>query len=480
MFEIVLVDAFWWSLGALVTAAALGASAHAIIHKRDSRAAIAWVGLIWLAPLAGALAYYLLGINRIQRRGRVLGASLEEAGVHPVTAGARIEALAHEHPNFPALMRLVGELSRLPLATGNRITPLVNGDAAYPEMLAAIDSARESIALCSYIFDNDRAGSAFADALVRAQARGVQVRVLIDGVGASYSHPTMVRELEARGLNVATFLPTRTPRMFHYANLRNHRKILVVDGRIGFTGGMNIRAGHWLSLSPGHPVQDIHFRVEGPVVAHLQEVFATDWAFTTGERLTDACWFPALAPVGAVPARGVPDGPDEDFESLRLVILGAIAAARDSIHIATPYFLPDSAIITALNVAAMRGVAVRILLPGQNNIVLVQWAAMAQVGQLLERGCRIWLAPPPFDHSKIFVVDGSWALVGSTNWDPRSLRLNFEFNLECYDDELAGGLARRVEERLRAAHELTLAELDARPLWVKLRDGAARLFSPYL
>jgi cardiolipin synthase len=179
-------------------------------------------------------------------------------------------------------------------------------------------------------------------------------------------------------------------------------------------------------------------------------------------------------------ARGIADGPDEDFERLRWSILGAVAAARRSIRIITPYFLPDLAIISALNVAAMRGVEVDIILPAKNNLPFVQWASTAHWWQMLKHGCRVWLSPPPFDHAKIFLVDSGWALVGSTNWDPRSLRLNFEFNVECYDREFASDLEQLALDRLRSAKRVTLQEVDERGLPIKLRDGIARLLSPFL
>jgi cardiolipin synthase len=243
---------------------------------------------------------------------------------------------------------------------------------------------------------------------------------------------------------------------------------------------MNIRVGNCLQRRPAHPVRDLHFRIEGPVVAHLQEVFADDWLFTTGEALRGETWFPLLEACGPVLARGIADGPDEDFEKLRWTILPALAAAKHSIRIATPYFLPDPTIIAALNLAAMREVKVDILLPSNCNLPFVQWASEAHWWQVLERGCRIWLSPPPFDHSKLVVVDDAWSLVGSANWDPRSLRLNFEFNVECYDPKLARTLAEWFDGMLGRSRQTSLAEVDARSLPVKVRDGVARLFTPFL
>jgi cardiolipin synthase len=432
----------------------------------------------------GPILYICFGINRIQRKAvalrfrqpvsweRELALSDEEQTVR--------DHLTSSHPNMIGLARLSRRVTHRRLLPGNRITPLVNGDEAYPAMLQAIDQAERSVAMLSYIFDVDRAGLQFLEALVRAKERGVAVRVLIDHVGARYSRPTMIRELRRAGVTTAAFLPTRAPKMAKYANLRNHRKLLVVDGRIGFTGGTNIREGHCLKLAPSCPVKCVHFRVEGPVVSHLREAFAIDWAFAAGETLHGDEWFPALEKVGSVWARGIPDGPDEDFENVTDVLFGALASANSSVRIVTPYFLPHAPLIAALNVTAMRGVTVDIVLPSKNNLPFVQWASTAMYWQFLEKGCRIHLTDPPFDHSKLMVVDGVWSLIGSSNWDARSLRLNFEFNVECYDAALAEQLNEIIDQKLEHSRLISLAEVQNRPLPVQLRDGLSRLLTPYL
>jgi cardiolipin synthase len=263
-------------------------------------------------------------------------------------------------------------------------------------------------------------------------------------------------------------------------NLRNHRKILVVDGRVGFAGGMNIREGSLLSTNPRKPVQDLHFRVEGPVVAQLVATFLDDWEFTTREALEGPGWYPRLEKAGDVIARGIADGPDLNFDKARYCLLGALACAQSSVRIVTPYFVPDARLITAMNVTAMRGVSVEIILPEKSNLALVQWASTAQLWQLLRRGCRVFYSPPPFDHTKLMVVDGAWAFIGSTNWDARSLRLNYEFDIECYGEQLIAELSLLVDARREAAREITLADVDRRSLPIKLRDGVARLAAPYL
>jgi cardiolipin synthase len=478
-------DNWLWLTAVVDLILALAVTVHAVLWKRDSRAVIGWVGLAWLAPILGAFAYFCFGVNRIQRKASSLGLhrSEREARNLPCSSESRNatpSSLASEFPSLNGLVTLCGKLTDRAVLPGNSVQLLVNGDEAYPLMLESIHRAKRSVALLTYIFDHDRAGRAFLDELVAAQKRGVDIRVLIDDVGSKYSRPNMVREMLSAGLRAESFLPTRLRGWLRYANLRNHRKILVVDGRIGFTGGTNIREGHWLSVNPKSPVQCLHFRLDGPVVAHLQQAFAVDWAFATGETLVGDSWFPELHSAGQTWARGISHGPDEDFENMVDAIIGALSVARRRVRIVTPYFLPDSSMIKALGVAAMRGVKVEILLPASSNIRLVQWAATAQLWQLLEKGCRIFYTPPPFDHTKLFIVDDGWSLIGSTNWDPRSLRLNFEFNVECYDKPLARALNDVVDSKLKSARQVTLDEVNARPMAERLRDGLARLLSPYL
>jgi cardiolipin synthase A/B len=481
----------WWAgvwphvTAAAVIAISVAASVHAILLKRDTRSTIGWVGLIWMSPVFGVVAYALLGVNRIRSRASQLRAG--QARVTHILASAvaapdRLEtAIGPANSPVRSLATLVGNAVDRPLVDGNAIDPLTGGDEAYPLMLRAIDEATRSIGLASYIFDNDPTGRLFAEALGRAVARGVEVRVLVDGIGARYTSPPITNVLAAHGVRVDLFLPATVPFYFPYANLRNHRKIMVVDGRLGFTGGLNIRDGCWLAHAPRHPVRDTHFRIAGPVVAQLLEVFVEDWAFAAQETLTGPSWEPVLDRVGTMLARGIRFGPDDpDIGRIKLVIVGALAAAQRSVRIMTPYFVPDDAIFQALDVAAMRGVQVDIVLPEQNNLALVGWATDAVLWQVLGRGCHVWMSPPPFEHTKLMVVDSAWAMFGSGNWDERSMRLNFEFNVETYDRGLASRLDATIAGVIARSRRRTLAEIDSRSLPVRLRDGVARLFSPYL
>lgn len=460
---------------------ALGASAHVVLNKRDVRAAVAWLGLVWMVPFVGVAIYVIFGINRIYRRARLLPDEVAAPSVDSEHLCAdRAERFGPEAERLVEHARVVDELTHHPLVGGNRIAPLFDGDRAYPAMLEAIADATTSVSLVSYIFEARGVGARFVDALAKAVERGCEVRVLVDDVGARYGRPRIHRALAQRGVPVARFLPVMVPRSFAHINLRNHCKLMVVDGRVGFTGGMNIRPDCVLGDAPRFPTRDTHFVVEGPVVAQLQAVFARDWRFTTGETLEGERWFPALEAVGEALARGITDGPDEDIDRMPWLFLSALSMARRSIRIVTPYFLPSDVLIHAMHLAARRGVEVDVVLPERVNLPVVGAAMRAQSMLVLQHGVRIWRTPAPFDHSKLFVVDRRWCSIGSSNWDPRSLRLNFELNLECYDDDLAAALDDHVAELKASARAESSTELEQRSLLTRLVDGTARLFKPFL
>lgn len=465
-------------LAILAVAVVVVAAAHAVLTKHDHRAAVGWLGVIVALPVLGALLYYLLGVNRVRRRAY----ALYRGQVRYPRPRVRVEArsVLGVDAALVDLSEFIDRVTAFPLVAGNRVTPLADGDGAFPAMLRAIDRAERSIALETYIFDRDAVGERFVDALGRAVERGVEVRVLIDAIGARYSFPTIRRRLRQRGVRSALFNRTTFPWRWTYANLRTHRKLLLVDGRVGFTGGLNIRACHVLADRPRRPTADLHFELEGPVVAQMQMAFCEDWAFATREQLGGAPWFPELAPVGSVVARGIIDGPDVDIDKLRWAVFGALACARRRVRIVTPYFLPETEMVAAIRTAVLRGVEIEILIPSRNNQVLVQWACAATLPQILTDGCRVWETLGPFDHTKIMVVDDSWVLLGSANLDPRSLRLNFEFNVECYNTTLATHVHGLVDAKLTQARPITLEGLARRSLPVRLRDGLARLLIPYL
>jgi cardiolipin synthase A/B len=454
--------------------AAAALTVHAVLSRKDSRTTIAWVGLIWLAPVVGGILYLMLGINRIRRR------AIRARGDRPqLTHVPESKPVDLGDTSLVHLATLVGRLTRAPLVGGNQVEPLTTGTAAFDAMRQAFEQARSSISLSTYIFDNDPVGRDFVDVLARAKDRGVEVCVIVDAAGARYTMPTALSLLNARGVRAVAFLPSRIPARLLAVNLRNHRKIAVVDGEVAFTGGMNIREGHVLLDGP-RAIQDLHFRLVGPIVTQLQQAFATDWFFCTRQVLQGPSWFPTLEAAGDAVARGIPDGPDEDFDKLRLTLLGALSCAERTVSIVTPYFIPDPTVATALEVTALRGVRVDVLVPERSNLPIVPWAMWSHFEPLVKKGVRILLTPPPFDHSKLMVVDDRWSLFGSANWDARSLVLHFEMNVECYDANLAAKLGQLIEAKRSRARTVTLRELADRSVFLKIRDGIADLASPYL
>ena len=464
--------------------ASMIAAVHAAMTKHDVRAAIGWVGVVLFSPLFGALLYFVAGINRV-RRERV---SQQRDESIPRSNGSAadfeiIDVVPSTAPQFASLKTLGDRVSRFPLVRGNAIRPLAGGDEAYPAMLEAIQGARRSIALQSYIFDSDAVGREIAQALIDAHERGVQVRVLIDSVGSKYSRPPIVRMLHRAGVRHALFMANvLLSWRLAYANLRSHRKLLIVDGHAGFTGGMNIRAGFTTACAGESAARDTHFRVEGPLVTQLMSCFQHDWEFTTGEHLAGEAWFPppVAAAQGDVPARCVPSGPDRSIGSTHDMLLGALAVAQRHVRIQSPYFLPDQPLIGALATAARRGITVDIVIPGSNNLRLVNYAMQAQLDQVIRTGCRVWRSAGPFDHSKLMTVDGAWSYVGSSNLDPRSLRLNFELDVEICDHETARWIERRIDGLIRHARAETLQTLRAQPFAARLRNKLIWLASPYL
>jgi cardiolipin synthase len=461
-------------LGPLLHVVLAGAvTLHVLERKRDVAAAFAWIGVAWLSPIIGSALYFLFGVNRVQRRAYRAGRRHSMGWVDdPATF------LNPRHDHFAPLERAIGFLTGRPPRLGNKVAMLHNGDEAYPPMLEAIAAAKVSIAFSSYIFEADSIGMKFIEALKAAQARGVEVRVIIDGIGSGYWYSPVYRRLAAAGIPVARFMHTLVPWRMAFLNLRSHKKILVADGSRAFIGGLNIADANLLAASPPHPVRDMHFDITGPVVTQIAEAFATDWHFCTGERLAGEAWLPPLTEAGTAAARVITSGPDQDVYKIEFAMLQAIGCAQRSVKILTPYFLPDERLMSALVLAAMAGVAVDVVIPEACDHRYLDWAMRAHVAPLLRAGGRVWRAPLPFEHSKLFAVDEGWSLIGSANWDMRSLRLNFELNMEVCCAQFGALVSGAIERR--QGNALTLAELAARPLPIRLRDSAVRLLLPYL
>ncbi|MBQ0721587.1 MAG: PLDc N-terminal domain-containing protein [Gammaproteobacteria bacterium] len=456
---------------------------HALLYKRDPRAAMGWISVCLLFPIVGPALYFFFGINRVHHRAQLWKEGSYqrsfidfERGEEPLSDIPCYDKAAGD---FAPLTRATYALTGLPLLGGNRVVVLRNGEEAFPAMLDAIAKATDSIDLSTYIFDSNRSGRAFTEALSAAVKRGVVVRVIIDAMGELYSWPRVSRRLRRGGVCVERFNPPRFMSLPPGLHLRNHRKLLVVDEQIAFAGGMNIGDRHLVTQGASrHPTVDTHFQFEGPVVAQLSTGFAQTWRLASGEKPQQR--HADQQECGASLCRVIVDGPDLNLDKLSNVLMAAIAQAKVSIRIMTPYFLPSREMLAALQTAALRGVAVTLVLPEKNNLIYVHWAMRNMLWELLYYNINVAYQPPPFNHSKLFMVDGEYLLIGSANLDPRSLRLNYELSVEIYDTVMAAELEKEFDERLSRSSLVSLAELDSRSLLTRSRDALCWLLSPYL
>jgi cardiolipin synthase len=375
----------------------------------------------------------------------------------------------------PQFRRTMDRLMGPQFLPGNRVTALINGDEAFPAMLAAIRSARQSIDLESYIFWSGEIATQFADALAERARAGVPVHLVVDWLGSKKIDDELVKRMRQAGVVVVKYRPLRWYSLDRFNN-RTHRKLLIVDGRVGFTGGIGIA-----DLYRGHAQDEEHwrdsqFRIEGPAVSELQAVFLDNWIETDNPLLDGPAYFPALDSVGPELAQAVLSSPGGGTEGLRLMFLLAIASAERSIRIANAYFVPNTVAVDMLVAARRRGVDVEIIVPGPvNDAKLVDRASRAKWGALLEAGVKIYQYQPTMYHTKVTVVDDYWVSVGSTNFDNRSFRLNDEANLNVLDDAF-GRAQGEVFERDRArAREVTLDEWRHRPLTERLEELVGRM-----
>ncbi len=464
--------------GLFYLALQISVTMHILLKKDDVKSSIGWIGLVWLAPVLGSIIYILFGINRIRRR--ALALRNKGPDIFTLTGKSQKEIEQEIPAPFLQLMRLGYKVHPQRFALGNRAKPYVNGDEAYPEMCKLIAQAKKEVLLQSYIFDNDKAGQMFIPALEQAVKNGAKVKGMVDGVGLNYSKPTIATALKKlKGVEFAVFLPSKSPVALPFLNLRNHRKMLIVDGEKAFFGGMNIAAGNLVKTNPKEPIIDVTFQVEGPVTDQMSRVFEEDWIFAGKKHFVPASFRAKGRPNGKMPARIIPDGPDSDFGKIEMMVLGALSCAQKSVKIVTPYFLPENNILTALEIAAMRGVDVEIILPSKSNIFGMDCAMRANFARLLTKGVKIYRTHPPFDHSKILLVDSAWLFFGSANWDVRSFKLNFECNLECVDKDLAAQVEKIIEHKKSIARGEKPEEHLHPSFWRKITDNAFKLLTPY-
>lgn len=468
-------DLIFYALTLALGVLGVATAAHVLLNKRDPKSAFGWIALSIILPLAGPLLYVLFGINRVHKRAR-------RDYLEQVPDDALITVREPPGTNFRPLSSIGEKLTGHGLSDCTEFRILENGEELYPAMIECINNAQKRIYLASYIFDNNSSGIAIAEALAAAIKRGVEVKVIVDGMGELMMRPRIGVLLRTLGIPFQRFNPITVFPPSLAINMRNHRKLLIIDGEWAFTGGQNIGDRHLAGkLDNVHRVFDIHFQLRGEIVDHMELAFLTDWHYCTDS--TEPLVFEGsntLDMEASIWTRLVLHGPNRDIEKLNRLIVGVISAAQKEVLIMTPYFLPTFDLIGAVVAAQLRGVKVQILLPGFNNIKLIHWATQNTLRQLLEADLDIRYQPAPFVHSKLLLIDGEYALVGSANLDPRSLRLNYELGLEVFSRTVTNSLRDYFLARAEASRSVTLEQVNNRSILVRLRDSLAWLFSPYL
>jgi cardiolipin synthase len=456
-----------------------------LLKKRNPTVAVAWCLIVLFVPVLGALLFWAFGYNYVHRRVRRKRSHRRSFPAHHPPASLEATRGAEEgapatRPELPPLARLALAVNAFPVSHGNAITLYHDTDHAFAAVLDAVRAARHHIHLEFFILRSDQTGAQLYNLLAEKAWAGVQVRLLYDSVGALFLRRRMLQPLLRAGGKVCEFLPVNPLRSWVQVNLRNHRKIVVVDGQLAFTGGMNIgdeylgksrRFGYW---------RDTFLRLEGPAVAGLQRIFTEDWHFAARQALTAPAYFPPLPRVGDHVVQVVESGPDQEANSLREIYFGAILSAQRRLWIASPYFVPDTGLLDALRLARYRGVDVRLLCILKPDHFLSFYASRYYWADMLAVGAKVYQYAKGMMHAKVVLVDDDWAMVGSANLDNRSLHLNFEAACMFYSPDLIAELDRQFTEDLRQSIQLDPVNYARRPFLGRLTENACRLFSPVL
>ncbi|AOY75232.1 cardiolipin synthase [Clostridium formicaceticum] len=457
-----------------------------ILDNRNPSRTVAWLLSLIFLPVVGMFLYLYIGQNHRKKRTFIKKRKQDYKVVHSL--------LHHQiaftgygeflKKNFTDTRGKVAPLllnnSEAPITVNNEANVLVNGYETFREMLKAIRTAKHHIHMEYFIIKDSDIGRKFQRALIKKAKEGLEVRVIYDAVGCWHLKESFLGPLRDAGVKLKPFLPVTLPFLGSRLNYRNHRKILVVDGKVGFVGGVNIgdeylgknkKMGFW---------RDTHLKIKGEAVYLLQVIFLRDWFFVSKEELEDAVYFPTQGSCGQQMIQVTSSGPDSYWESIHQAYFSAIATANKKVFITTPYLIPDESILMALKTAAIRGVDVRILLPGRPDHRTVFWASKSHFLELLEAGVKIYQYEKGFVHSKVFIVDDNFSSVGTANLDIRSLQLNFEVNAFIYDEELNKKLKKSFYQDLQESRQVMLQQYKKRPVHHRFKESIARLFSPIL
>ncbi|MDP4098937.1 cardiolipin synthase [Paenibacillus sp. P96] len=457
-----------------------------IFEFRNPAKTVAWLFILFCFPLIGFVVYYFMAQDYTKRkfmrhRGSYLFQELKDRLWQQTKVIGRIEQM--NNPGFFTQERLFNLLSRLsesPITGCNITRVLTNGEEAFPDMLLAMERAKHHIHIEFYIFRNDEIGMRFQQVLKQKAREGVRVRFVVDGLGSYHLPRSFIRDCQEAGVEFHFFLPPLIATMDRRVNYRNHRKILVVDGTVGFVGGINV-GNDYLGLYPKLGFwRDTHIRIEGDAVYFLQNTFLGDWRLASGERIYDENLFPPHQCQGNEQVQVLASGPDQDWDAIQEMCFGALTLAQNRIWLTTPYFIPDPGIYEALKTAAVSGVDVRIIIPLKTDSVWVHFASLSYIQELLEAGVKFYQYHKGFIHAKVMIVDELLASVGTANLDMRSFFYNFELNAVLFSKEAIDRLVRDFEEDLQHSRPIDHEEFANRSRIQKIAEILTRMLSPLL
>ena len=459
-----------------------------VIQQRgDPMKTIAWLLVVTFVPLLGIVLYFYFGKNYRKEKifsRKELSDSKQikmlgqyQPDVKPDAAYRSDETLAGK----AHIVKMLYNSDKALLTERNRVEILVNGKVTFEHIIKELENAQKHIHLEYYIIDNDRIGNEICRILTQKAQEGVEVRIIYDDIGCWSLSDEFIISLKNAGVRVFPFMPVRFPYFTNKVNYRNHRKIIVIDGKVGFVGGLNIADRYISGSEELGPWRDTHLKIEGEAVYSLQSVFLLDWYFVSKSNIHhNDLYFPAIDIANRLPMQIVASGPDSDWASIMQAFFSAIATAKSYIYISTPYFLPNESILTALRTAALSGVDVRMMLPEQSDSKLVHWSSFSYIGELLDAGIRIYLYRKGFTHSKLLIVDDAFCSIGTANMDIRSFDQNFEVNALIYDKCITVAMRDIFINDIKDVQHINVDDWENRPRWIVFRESIARLFSPLL
>lgn len=477
------VKSIVWTLYIILVLVTIGFIVH---DKREPVKALAWITVIALVPFVGMILYVVFGRNH--RKEKMFNRK-EIKDLEQLEVLCREQLRQFSNPDLLLrrdiaenrdIITLLLNNNKALLTLKNRIKILNNGKQTFPEITDALKSATKFIHLEYYIFENDRVGNRIARILMDKARSGVEVRFIYDDVGSWGLSPKFIYKMKKAGVDVRCFMPVVFPWLTSKVNYRNHRKIIVVDGVVAFTGGINI-AERYLRGTRLGPWRDTHLKIEGEAVKMLQVVFVTDWFFVSKKQLlTAAKYFPESNIEQQTPLQIASSGPDSDWASIMQAFFAAITKAQKHIYISSPYFLPNQAILTALKVASLSGIDVKVMIPSHSDSKIVYWATRSYISELIEAGIKVYLFRRGFNHSKLIMIDGVFSSVGTANMDIRSFEDNFEVSAIIYDRKITQELEQTFIKDLARSTEATPEWWDKRPNLHGVYESLSRLLSPLL